>query len=68
MSFSRQPKAGDDARPEVDQGTVWARDGSVWVEHLNAPRPEFASSPDDFEGPGIPRKADAFVAHRRESR
>ena len=29
LFFSCQPKAGDDARPEVDQGTVRARDGGV---------------------------------------
>jgi hypothetical protein len=68
LLFPRKPQPGDYARPEVDQGTVRARDGSVWVEHLNVPQLEFASSPNGLEGPGIPRKADTFVAHRRVGR
>jgi hypothetical protein len=60
LFFSCQPKAGDDARPEVDQGTVRARDGGVRIEHFSIHRPVLVYSQDDFGCRGKLRKADTF--------
>lgn len=40
LFFPRQAQTGDDARPEVDQGTVRARNGGVGIEHLSLSQPE----------------------------
>jgi len=40
LLFPCQPKSSDDARPEVDQGTVRARNGGVGIEHLSLSQPE----------------------------
>lgn len=63
-----QPEASDDARPEVDLGTVRARDGGVGIEHFSSRRPALVCSQDDFGRRGKPRKADIVVVPRKEGK